>query len=83
MTYEFQCDTCTKVQDINIPTYDIHIRNMHSLAIDKELLDKRLKEPRKCECGGNLRKLFANLGEPLYVEIDKHRFNPPTNLRKK
>jgi len=74
MIYEYTCNKCFKKQDINIPTWDIHTKGMHSLGIDQEKLSERLLEPRECECGGQLSKGFTNLGEPMYIKVAKQRF---------
>lgn len=81
MIYEYTCDKCGQKKDIKISTFDIHTKGKFSLAIDQEKLTERINEPRPCECGGNLKKAFTDLGEPMYVEVAKHRFNPPSKLR--
>lgn len=74
MIYEFTCEACFKKQDIKIPTWDIHTKGRHSLGIDQHKLTERLNEPRYCDCGGQLKKGFTELGDPLYVTVDKQRF---------
>ena len=74
MIYDFTCDTCLKTQEIKVSTWDIHTKGRHSLGIDEEKLSQRLSEPRTCKCGGSLKKRFTELGEPMFVKVDKQRF---------
>lgn len=74
MIKNYKCSKCGKDHEINIPTYDIHTRGKHSLAIDQVKLQQRIDEPRHCECGGLLEKQYADFGKPLFVKVDKQRF---------
>ena len=74
MIYEFTCIECGGKQDISIPTWDLHNKTKHSLGIDMDALDKRLKEERRCECGGLLKKNLTPLGKPMFAKVDRQRF---------
>jgi hypothetical protein len=78
MNYNYKCQKCDKIQEIEIKTIDIHIGTTSS--IDQTKLDERINEKRFCECGGKLKKVNSFVGEPLFVQHSKPRH---LNVRRK
>lgn len=76
MTYDYKCNKCGKIEEINIPTYDIHTRTRNSLGIDPKKLSERINQKRDCECGGELKRMYTKLeyDKPLFVQVNKQRF---------
>lgn len=65
MIYDYKCSKCSKIEEVEISTYDI--LNKFGI-VDQDELTKRIYEDRFCECGGKLKKLFSKAQDPMFFE---------------
>jgi len=65
MVYNYKCDHCHQIQDINIMTSDIMDKYGR---VEQDKLSMRMYEPRQCECGGQLKKIISHVASPLWFD---------------
>jgi len=63
MTYNYECGSCGKIEEIIVQTSDIMDKYGR---VEQDKLSMRMYEPRQCECGGKLKKLLTIPQEPMF-----------------
>ena len=85
ITYDYKCNKCGEVREISIETIDIcsykddpskrgkYKKSGALYAVDKEELTKRIYEKRECECGGELKRVWSEIKDPMFITYHKQR----------
>jgi len=71
--YDYKCDKCGQVKEFTIETGDISGYTNQQFSIDQEKLNKRIFKKRKCECGGDFKKVFSSNHNIQFGEYAKQR----------
>ena len=85
ITYDFKCTECGERHEIDIETVDISgytgepkgrkkwNKTGKLFTVDQDKLTERLREKRYCECGGELKRSWTKLQEPMFIHYQKQR----------